>query len=65
MAGARSEQTALLAMMLHNNGFNTPLRDPTIFNPYAACHQVGHAPAVKVKMTLAELQPMLKRALGK
>jgi hypothetical protein len=62
MAGARWEQTALLAMMFHNNGFNRPIRDPSIFNPYSQRNAQTARPAAKVRMTLKDLQPLLDRA---
>ena len=64
MARAKWEQTALLAVMFHNNGFNRPIRDASIFNPYADHRERRAESVMKTKMTLAELTPMLKRALG-
>ncbi len=62
MARARWEQTALVCLLLHNNGFNKPLDDPAIFNPYADRRQ--QAPAAKARMTMAELGPLMDRANG-
>jgi hypothetical protein len=65
MARARWEQTALLAVLLHNNGLNKPLKDPSLFNAYAERGDgPAQRPATKIRMTLADLQPMLERAYG-
>jgi hypothetical protein len=64
MAQARWEMAAAVAAAAHNNGMNTPIRDANTLNPYGPNPLVSTAAGGRVRMTLAEVLPLLQRHWG-